>query len=155
MTFLGTTLPGVAAHCLKDFNWKANQPKSAFTLFPNPGWPAKNCGDLVFSGHMTVTMVSLCLLLKYGQRMFALSDGGFRGLIAFAVLVCITQAMLIISVRNHYTVDVVVASYVIPLLWDVFERRGPADMAVDSAAIARKVLGRPALVTTPTPLAAV
>ena len=151
MTFLSTTLPGVAAHCLQDFDWQANQPKSAFTLLPNPGWPSKNCGDLVFSGHMTVTLVSLCVLFKYGQRMFALSDGGFRGLMTFAIILCITQAMLIITVRHHYTIDVVVASYLIPLLWDVFGHRGPADMAVDKAAIARKVLGRP-LVTTSIPL---
>ena len=142
MTFLSTTLPGAAAHCLMDYDWRANQPKSPLSLIPNPGWPAKNCGDLIFSGHMLATTVSLCTIYKYAKPMFALSDCGYRALMALAVMLALTQAALIISTRNHYTVDVVVASYLVPLLWHAVETLGPADMAVDNQAVAHRLLGR-------------
>lgn len=35
--------------------------------------------------------------------------------------------MLILTSRNHYTVDVVVASYVVPLLWHAHETTMPPD----------------------------
>ena len=87
-------MPGVAVHCLTDFDWRANQPQSALSLLPNPGWPTKNCGDLIFSGHMLATTVSLCTIYKYAKPMCALSDGGFNALMALATMLALTQAAL-------------------------------------------------------------
>lgn len=44
-TFLSTTMPGVAVHCMEPYDWRHNQPKKMLSFLPNPGWPAKNCGE--------------------------------------------------------------------------------------------------------------
>ena len=52
LTFLSTTMPGVAVHCMPGDrdrdglqDWKANQPKQFLSFVPNAGWPANNCGE--------------------------------------------------------------------------------------------------------------
>jgi len=127
MTFLSTTLPGVAQQCMPDFDWRANQPKKPFGLFPGPGFPSKSCGDLIFSGHMLVTTCTYLIIYKYARNMLGCSLLVYRAVMVYATLMWITQAGLIVMSRNHYTVDVVVASYLVPLLWHAHETWAPTE----------------------------
>ena len=52
------------------------------------------------------------------------------------------QALLILAARHHYTVDVVVALYTVPLLWSWWGHTFPDDLAPKDARIAAFVLGR-------------
>ena len=52
------------------------------------------------------------------------------------------QAILILAARHHYSVDVVVALYTVPLLWSWWGHAFPHDLVPDDARIAAFVLGR-------------
>ena len=52
------------------------------------------------------------------------------------------QALLILAARHHYTVDVVVALYTVPLLWSWWGHTFPTDLAPNDARVAAFVLGR-------------
>merc|ERR1712232_241796 len=80
-SFLATTIPGSAVHCLPDFDWQRNQPKVPLSLFPNPGFPSKNCGDLIFSGHMSITTICYNSLLRYSKNMYGLTSTSYSVLV--------------------------------------------------------------------------
>ena len=58
------------------------------------------------------------------------------------MLLCAVQALLILAARHHYTVDVVVALYTVPLLWSWWGHTFPTDLAPNDARVAAFVLGR-------------
>jgi len=64
-----------------------------------------HCGDLLFSGH-TIFMGSLwvCCLCHLRQ---------YRVLCLFVSVLCLTNLVLFVVLRNHYTVDVLLAMYVV------------------------------------------
>ncbi|KVH94833.1 Sphingomyelin synthase-like domain-containing protein [Cynara cardunculus var. scolymus] len=62
------------------------------------------CGDLIFSSHMIFSLVFVRTYQKYGTRRFIKQC---------AWVIVVVQSLLIIASRKHYTVDVVVAWYVI------------------------------------------
>lgn len=136
-TFLGTTLPGAAEHCLPDYDWRANQPETPYRITPNPGWPTKNCGDLLFSGHMLETTLNVLVLSKYTEPTTNCSRATYRRLMCIAALVLIIQAVLTIASRNHYTADVVIAVYLVPLVWHAHETLRPEDMQPDVVSTAQ------------------
>lgn len=130
-TYISTSLPGAADHCVpsKNLNILQDQPKTLsdiFLMFKVDGIGLEgnlsvsgtyNCGDLVFSGHMLMAISYAFTLLRYASAVFAIPHASmFFFRILVWTLVCV-QGVTIIMARNHYTMDVVIASYVSPLLW--------------------------------------
>ena len=75
-----------------------------------------NCGDLVFSGHMLQVFVFTMSMHHHRHAYF---ERPFLriGLTWFLWLTLVVQAICIIMARNHYTVDIIVACYVCPMLY--------------------------------------
>lgn len=74
------------------------------------------CGDLIFSSHMIFTLVFVLTYQKYGTR---------RWVKQLAWLVAVTQSLLIVASRKHYTVDVVVAWYTVNLVVFFLDKKLP------------------------------
>merc|ERR1712151_357274 len=130
LTFISTSLPGPAKHCLpnapllrtsSNYNWTLHEivtRRSRVHVDPN-------CGDLIFSGHMfqdtsfTIIVLSYIYYLLPHYNLFIQST---IKILSF-ILICtvVLQPYFIIAARNHYTVDVVVSSYVAPMLWWTLE----------------------------------
>lgn len=72
------------------------------------------CGDLIFSSHTTFTLVAVLAYNTYGQILVV----KMLGWVGATVL-----SLLIIASRKHYTVDIVVAWYTIPLVFYHMHRR--------------------------------
>ena len=110
-SFTSTRLPSPAPHCLS---------ASPVAVKPRPRrwWQyvavnvvtqaSKSCGDLIFSSHLTFAL-AFCIL--YSLR------GNFRFLKALWWLAAVALSLLIVASRKHYTVDVVVAWYAVPLIF--------------------------------------
>ncbi|GMH42801.1 hypothetical protein BSKO_10720 [Bryopsis sp. KO-2023] len=117
VSFLSTQLPAPHYHCRKgeptavrpaaDHWWEH--------ILMNPTRQATGgCGDLVFSSHTTFILVGVLTYQTYG------------GLFAVKVLGWILAgilSLLIIASRKHYTVDIVVAWYTVPLVFYTMHRR--------------------------------
>lgn len=138
-TYLSTTLPGSADHCLIGDELR---PPTLMECFYKPASLYTNCGDLVFSGHMFIVVLVVCAIYQYSARMWSLSSMGHSVLTCTAVLLALLQACSIIAARNHYTVDVVVAVYLAPMVWGLYDKFLEAERAPDQKAIALWVLGR-------------
>ena len=114
-------MPGSGDHCFGDMSEISPPPKPAtlgevFTRisFQQSG---NNCGDLCFSGHMFFCCLWVILIIYYSNLVLRLPfilQGLF---LFFTVTIGASQGIFIISARNHYTIDVVVACYVTPLLF--------------------------------------
>eukprot|EP00793_Prasinoderma_coloniale_P007063 PRCOL_00006915-RA len=122
LSFFGTVLPGPNYHC------REGSPSA--TLPPPHGlydvlWIGgktinQNCGDLIFSSHTIFLLVFLLNYQKYG-RSAALKR-------VLWVTAAITGVFIIAS-RKHYTVDIVIAWYTVPLVyWFVDRRMGDRDV---------------------------
>lgn len=110
-SFTATRLPSPAPHCLS---------ASPVAVKPRPEhwWQyiavnvvtqaSKSCGDLIFSSHLTFAL-SFCIL--YSMR------GNWRIVKIFWWLAAVALSLLIVASRKHYTVDVVVAWYAVPLIF--------------------------------------
>jgi hypothetical protein len=119
LSFTVTQLPAPSHHC---------QPGVA-----EPVWPATwmdwlivdvkrqashGCGDLIFSSHVTFGWTFTLAIWHFSSR--GRVDAAFRAIMASSL---VAQCLGIIGARKHYTVDVVVALYVVPLVWEVLLRR--------------------------------
>lgn len=130
MTFLCTQLPGPAKHCRPDsdvYNPPTHMTERA--VFD------KGCGDLLFSGHMMM-LASLNMVWQEGY------NGPYRMVVkslfwAYEVLF----GVLVIASRKHYTVDILLAMYVAPLVWNRF-RTGWNVFRVYSAPVAAELAAR-------------
>jgi len=110
-SFMFTILPGPADHCQDANNKNFNQPDSAVdVLFKMDA--SYGCGDLVFSSH-TIFTLTVCLLITYYLPVKPLVFGAW---FIQAVLV-----FLILCSRKHYTVDIVVALYTVPMVWALLQ----------------------------------
>ena len=110
-SFTSTRLPSPAPHCLSS---------SPVAVKPRPQhwWQyvainvvtqaSKSCGDLIFSSHLTFAL-TFCIL--YSLR------GNFRVLKVLWWLAAAALSLLIVASRKHYSVDVVVAWYAVPLIF--------------------------------------
>ncbi|MES1922096.1 hypothetical protein MHBO_003612 [Bonamia ostreae] len=67
------------------------------------------CGDLIFSSH-TLIVLNIALTVRHYSESKAVK--------IFVWALVIMLVPLIIAGRHHYTVDVVIASYVVPLVWN-------------------------------------
>jgi hypothetical protein len=127
LTYMSTTMPGPNETCLPG-HLDDNHPrrpttwKEIFTRFAfNPG---NGCGDLMFSGHMLSIISPVLMIGYYGNAVLIqnqyLSKPGFYGLMIILFTMIIGQGIIIVCSRNHYTSDIVVATYLTPLLWNFY-----------------------------------
>lgn len=72
------------------------------------------CGDLIFSSHTTFALVGVLTYTEYGAVLFT-------KVVAWCMVA--TLSVLIVASRKHYTVDVVIAWYVVPLVFYAMLRR--------------------------------
>ena len=61
--------------------------------------------DYIFSGHASYSALSFIYLLRYGYSLY------------FLILYNLLSQVLISVSRNHYTVDVILAWIIVPLIW--------------------------------------
>ncbi|EFJ40981.1 hypothetical protein VOLCADRAFT_84244 [Volvox carteri f. nagariensis] len=117
VTFSVTQLPGPSFHC------RANAPSA------RRPWPAhwsghlvvdvgrqvsKSCGDLIFSSHTTFILTGILAYNEYGF---------LRAMKAMSWLLGVVLSILIVASRKHYTVDVIIAWYTVPLVFYMMYRR--------------------------------
>lgn len=141
-TYISTTMPGTSERCLPGHLNLMDPPKPTnliqvfFTrIAMNPG---NNCGDLMFSGHILGVVTPVLMVQKYGSAVFVRTQlvraGVLTTVMAILWSLIVFQGCLILMMRNHYTSDVVVSSYVAPLLWvyynDVIQ---PDDLYLDDS----------------------
>ena len=78
----------------------------------------------MFSGHMLGILVPVLMIIHYGDECLVqngyLSPVGLRVLVSFLFIMVVVQAILILTMRNHYTSDIVVSCYLTPLLWNYY-----------------------------------
>lgn len=72
------------------------------------------CGDLIFSSHTTFVLVGCLTFTEYGSLLF-MKIVGWLGVAAMSF--CIVMS------RKHYSVDVIVAWYTVPLVFYAMHRR--------------------------------
>lgn len=117
-TFISTSLPGPAPHCQPGSTIYHDTNMSTYELFRRRATVAggdPNCGDLIFSGHMLQIMTFSTIVLS---NLNTLVTNKFIARIMkyLIILTVIVEPYFIISARNHYTVDVVIAIYISPML---------------------------------------
>ena len=89
----------------------------------------RGCGDLIFSSHVTFTLTMALIYHRYG---------GHAAAKAAAWAGVALNALLIVASRKHYSVDVVVAAFTVPLVWlalDARLRDPPPPAATQQAAL--------------------
>eukprot|EP00898_Chlorokybus_atmophyticus_P009135 jgi/Chlat1/9222/Chrsp98S08479 len=117
LSFTATQLPGPNYHC--------REGSAAATLPPPTGvfdilalnlgkTTMFGCGDLIFSSHMTFAITFVLMFNKYASS---------RVLKHVAWCLAGLLTVLIIASRKHYTVDVVVAWYAVPLVFYMVDRK--------------------------------
>jgi hypothetical protein len=114
VSFLLTALPGPNYHC-RPFSPYYNPPTELSELFFRSD-AFFSCGDLVFSSHTTFMLLCVLTYTKYGR---------VRWLKQVFWAVVIFFGLLVASARKHYTLDIVMAFYVVPLVWVVFDHYCP------------------------------
>eukprot|EP00890_Picochlorum_soloecismus_P005907 jgi/Picsp_1/6317/NSC_03666-R1_inositol phosphorylceramide synthase 1 len=72
------------------------------------------CGDLIFSSHTTFVLVGVLTFTEYGEKLFL-------KIIAWCGVAM--MSLCIVASRKHYSVDVVVAWYTVPLVFYAMHRR--------------------------------
>lgn len=97
-----TVLPATDNHCKNPVpieDWWHNVMLTMVTM----GGGSIHCGDLLFSGHMTIITVSALSIMCYGGRICKLFPYA-------AALPYLASWFTIVSSRSHYTDDIVVAT---------------------------------------------
>nr|BBC28460.1 hypothetical protein, homolog of Volvox carteri MTF1733/MTM1058 [Yamagishiella unicocca] len=117
VTFSVTQLPGPSFHC-RAHEASARRPWPAHWsghLMVDVGRQvSKSCGDLIFSSHTTFMLTGILAYNEYGS--LALMK-------AMSWLLGVILSVLIVASRKHYTVDVVIAWYTVPLVFYTMYRR--------------------------------
>ena len=144
--YLPTSLPGSASHCTNATITDETKPKNVYEIFTSMEY-SKNCGDLVYSGHMAGFVSGCCVVIYYTHRLFSCdhTNNNVRkrprwytswptlGIILLCIFGMMAQALLAIGTRQHYTVDIVVGLIVgyWNFIWHLYVLR-PNDMDVPS-----------------------
>jgi len=115
VTFLVTSLPGPNYHCRPDSK-NYNPPRGMWDIFTTQD-PFTHCGDLIFSSHTIFVILCVATWTKYANlswvhRWLMYLFPPFFGL-------------FVVAARKHYSVDIVVAMYVVPLVWTVYDTKFP------------------------------
>lgn len=106
--FLVVRMPAPAAHCHTPVEDLGSWYQTLFRIDPTGG-----CGDLLFSSHQTFALVAVL-----ATREFVLVKKLWIGV----ALVAASQAVLIVLAHNHYSVDVLLACFLCPLVWHRLSR---------------------------------
>jgi len=114
ITFLVTILPGPNYHCRPD-STEYNPPKTVFEILMRKN-PFLGCGDLVFSSHTIFVLLSALTYTKYGDSPL---------LKKVVWVMAFMFGALVVAARKHYTLDIVVAWYTVPLVWLVYDNQFP------------------------------
>jgi hypothetical protein len=111
--FLPTSLPGPADHCQTSSD-KFIEVKKVSDIFWDGGALDSvfyNCGDLIFSGHIFHTTIGVLLVHHFFYQIT-----GKRWMLWMIILIPI-HTLIIISSRQHYTVDLITGIYFGVFLW--------------------------------------
>jgi hypothetical protein len=157
LSYTFTVVPGPSYHCRPEFTHPETGvayadmiPKDATSIFFPSGNDMKyigfNCGDLVFSGHIFTNVISYYYFWVYSRRVFTqegwtpISKNMRLLLIGVNTICLIGMSVTILGSRQHYSVDVILATYIGLLLpyWyddnlapkeiDPFEGNGEEDV---------------------------
>jgi hypothetical protein len=139
LTYLVTTIPGGNNKCLDEELLTRSKPTLA-QCFYHTASVSSNCGDLMFSGHLLLCTLILCLVNRYIAQVMSWSDKGRRLYMALGVTLTVMEFYMIIASRHHYTSDCIVAFYFTPTLWYSFEYYNPHDQVPDRIHIARAII---------------
>ena len=115
--FTATQLPSPATHCRPGAPTARLPParSAADVLLVNVARQVnRGCGDLIFSSHVAFTLTMVLTYQRYG---------GFRAAKAAAWAGMALNALRIVASRKHYSVDVVVAVFTVPLVWLALDAR--------------------------------
>mmetsp|Transcript_32015 Transcript_32015/g.56208 ORF Transcript_32015/g.56208 Transcript_32015/m.56208 type:complete len:370 (+) Transcript_32015:71-1180(+) len=118
--FLVTTLPGPNYHCRPNSPDYA-PPKSLMDIFGRQD-AFFGCGDLVFSSH--TIFVVLCALVWHKYCPFKWVRRVVWTLVFFF-------GLLVVAARKHYSLDIMVAWYTVPLLWVANDHYFPDKIPLD------------------------
>lgn len=77
-------------------------------------WLSGGCNDAIFSGHMSMMLITLLYISKGVKSLFVK---------AMMVLFAIGYSLLIIMLRNHYTVDVILAWFISLSTYVMYENK--------------------------------
>jgi len=166
VSYLMTVVPGPSYHCRPGFiepetgvSYMELMPKTVMSIFiphtKDLTLISMNCGDLMFSGHMYTNVLSYYFFVSYSKRIFTEGGTGLLSkrtrqiIIAIDTLCLIGLVLCILASRQHYTVDLVIATYMGMLLpyW-ADDHFVPAEVDPYNGEAAEP------LVPTPTPLVA-
>ncbi len=133
LTYILTTLPGSAKHCLpSNPNIAKDQSKTVSDILfritvygVGDGRSVQsgtyNFGDLTFSGHILMTMTYALCCLRYAPNAYMMTPSvecRFTAIVwATVAIQCILTVIRTVMTRNHYTMDIVISVYLTPLLW--------------------------------------
>lgn len=107
LTFMVTVLPGPAPHCKAD---RHNPPTSLNEIIFRFD-SLTGCGDLIFSSHTLIAInFALCVNHYCTRRIIKI----------LMWTLAVAMSLAIVAARHHYTVDVVIAWYVVPLVWNQY-----------------------------------
>lgn len=130
ISYISTSLPSTAEHCLIDSTtYNPPDKNEIFTKFNSLF--NKNCGDMLFSGHYSFILTLSLIMTKYVPKLYK-NKTFFYIFITILWLIVIIYAYIIIAVRNHYTVDIIIAIYTTILVWEVYEKYFPNDPQIEN-----------------------
>jgi hypothetical protein len=114
--YIWTSLPAPDINCIthNETQWK---PKSILEIF-STGIMVQGCGDLIFSGHVTSNMIGLLVNFFYMDRVYESRHKiCIRIYFVLITMIAVTDGVVIIMARHHYTVDVLSATIICILVW--------------------------------------
>jgi len=117
LIFLSTSIPGAASHCHPDIDpmyWD-RKPKYLLECFTFTNLSYPNCGDLIFSGHVFSTLFLLKALESATSSTFGYHPRLHKWIFRLLLVGVICQCYEILTVRNHYSADVLIAFIFTPL----------------------------------------
>jgi len=120
ITFLVTILPGPNYHC-RPQSPDYNPPRAFADFFFRPD-AFYGCGDLVFSSHTIFVLLCTLTYTKFADCVWTKRS---------MWLLVVIFGILVVSARKHYSVDIIVAWYTVPLLWVAYERFFPEKIPQD------------------------
>ena len=97
---------------------------------------------IAFSIHIAHTLrltniIFFLMIEKYLIRWFCASWVAYVTSVALMGLLVVTQMLVLIATKRHYTVDVLLAAYIAPMHWYFFETRWPDPPAQGACAYNR------------------
>lgn len=110
ITFLATSLPGPNYHC-RPGSTEYNPPRTAYDIFLRQD-AFTGCGDLVFSSHTIFVLLCALTYTKYSDNVWG------KRFMWFMVLIF---GFMVVAARKHYSIDIVVAWYTVPLIWIAYD----------------------------------